>query len=530
MAENFLRRELVGQGQIDSKGKATQVARQSKRQYYGDVEIEQMLDLEKGTINKLTGTYLIAFDTPDEDQRQVVDIGLNIKNYTKKVHIADYVRFIASGGAANTILDDFNHNRHARGASHVRKHWEYSGECVQIVTEYLERFPEAIEAIEASSQLRKDKAMHSLQDLYPEIPRKEKNKAIAKLKEMLSWLENLALSKLPYVEMGFDALDIELVTKLQAHSEHVQTYYKPVDLKVQPTETIAIANVYEECFPYWFGPFYEKPVVNDFRVGNRVLHLNSTLRRFIPFGARGTVVGKTEAKLIVMFDEQFLHGHSIYGHCQAYGGAQVAPEHLLNLSREFARLVKENYKAANKFMEKPLPGFPAFADELTPEQKANEAPQSSLSGLRATVQPKKTAAAGAGSGDGNLEPKEKPKERPRRQPEGPVAAQAGLDTAARSFVPKIKKFQPKEERKKEERKSQQPSLTYQPKAKQPGTEGSGTGAVATDGPVPSSEQPKPAEITLGAEKTEANPEAGALFGALPGLKPADPSLVKEPKW
>lgn len=40
LAENFLRRELVSQGQIDSKGKATQVARQSKRQYCGDAEIE----------------------------------------------------------------------------------------------------------------------------------------------------------------------------------------------------------------------------------------------------------------------------------------------------------------------------------------------------------------------------------------------------------------------------------------------------------------------------------------------------------
>jgi len=27
------------------------------------------------------------------------------------------------------------------------------------------------------------------------------------------------------------------------------------------------------------------------------------MRQYIPFGARGTVVGKTEAKLIVMFDE-----------------------------------------------------------------------------------------------------------------------------------------------------------------------------------------------------------------------------------
>jgi len=63
------------------------------------------------------------------------------------------------------------------------------------------------------------------------------------------------------------------------------------------------------------------------------LNLNSTQRKFIPFGARGTVVGKTEATCIVMFDEQFLHGNDIHGHCQQYRGAQVDPNHLLNMSR-----------------------------------------------------------------------------------------------------------------------------------------------------------------------------------------------------
>ena len=136
--------------------------------------------------------------------------------------------------------------------------------------------------------------------------------------------------------------------------------------------------MYQECFPYWFAPFFERKTVSDFRVGNRVMNLNSTQRKFVPFGARGTIVGKTEAKLIVMFDEQFLHGHDIYGHCENYRGAQVEPDHLLNLSREFARMVKDNYKSASKFMEKPNEGFPAFADELTAEQKAKDAPSSTL--------------------------------------------------------------------------------------------------------------------------------------------------------
>lgn len=46
-----------------------------------------------------------------------------------------------------------------------------------------------------------------------------------------------------------------------------------------------------------------------------------------------------------------------------YRGAQVNPEYMLNLSREFARLNKDNYQAVKKFQEKPLEGFASFADE-----------------------------------------------------------------------------------------------------------------------------------------------------------------------
>jgi len=86
VAENFLKREFKEDGRNKALG---------NKQYYGDQEIEQMLDLDRGVVNKLTGSYLVAFDSPEYEERQVVDIGLNVKNFTKKVHIADYVRFIA---------------------------------------------------------------------------------------------------------------------------------------------------------------------------------------------------------------------------------------------------------------------------------------------------------------------------------------------------------------------------------------------------------------------------------------------------
>src|SRR5215204_3454234 len=99
--------------------------------------------------------------------------------------------------------------------------------------------------------------------------------------------------------------------------------------------------VYQESFPHWSPPYSAK-TVQDFRVGDRVMNLNSTKREYIPFGLRGTVVGKTNERLIVLFDEQFLNGSDIYGHCKDYKGGIVDPGYLLNLTKKFASIVKKD--------------------------------------------------------------------------------------------------------------------------------------------------------------------------------------------
>jgi hypothetical protein len=38
-------------------------------------------------------------------------------------------------------------------------------------------------------------------------------------------------------------------------------------------------------------------------VGDRVININSTKREYVPFGLRGTVVGHTNDRVIVLFDE-----------------------------------------------------------------------------------------------------------------------------------------------------------------------------------------------------------------------------------
>jgi hypothetical protein len=130
--------------------------------------------------------------------------------------------------------------------------------------------------------------------------------------------------------------------------------------------------LYQEMFPHWFSPYVSRQRISDFRVGNRVMNLNSTLRQYVPFGLRGTVVGKTEDFVIVLFDEQFLQGTDINGHCQNYRGAKVAPYYMMNLSRSFAQLAKEakNFNVLKKYQEKPKKGEVEFEDLLPGDEAA----------------------------------------------------------------------------------------------------------------------------------------------------------------
>ena len=85
-----------------------------------------------------------------------------------------------------------------------------------------------------------------------------------------------------------------------------------MNLGIRNNEFLPSKFLFMERFPYWSSLFPENSA-DKFKVGDRVLNMCSVKRAYVPFGARGTVVGKTEHKLIVMFDEQFIQGTDING-------------------------------------------------------------------------------------------------------------------------------------------------------------------------------------------------------------------------
>jgi hypothetical protein len=51
---------------------------------------------------------------------------------------------------------------------------------------------------------------------------------VNRVREILSWLESLPISSLPYVEMGFDSLDPKVIASLNAHRQHIKENYNNI--------------------------------------------------------------------------------------------------------------------------------------------------------------------------------------------------------------------------------------------------------------------------------------------------------------
>ena len=52
------------------------------------------MKLKGGIISRITSSFLVSYRNPDNGDKMVVDVGLNIKNFKKKLHVPTYVRFV----------------------------------------------------------------------------------------------------------------------------------------------------------------------------------------------------------------------------------------------------------------------------------------------------------------------------------------------------------------------------------------------------------------------------------------------------
>lgn len=74
--------------------------------------------------------------------------------------------------------------------------------------------------------------------------------------------------------------------------------------------------------------------VKGYKFGDRVANINTHRRKYIPFGAIGTVIGTTIDSVIVRFDEPNVSLTDVHDTCPPYTGAVVSPESMINLTQQ----------------------------------------------------------------------------------------------------------------------------------------------------------------------------------------------------
>ena len=190
----------------------------------------------------------------------------------------------------NMDLPAFNH--HSGG----RQQWQYSLEAIEFIKEYNEKFPEVLQNL-----ARCRKALKSMPDLKDVIGSNDEQ-AIEKVRKISRWLTGLPMADLPFVDIGFDTLDRQTIEHITKKREQIRETFQPIDMPVKNSETIGGKVLFAERFAFW-SPLHLENKVDMFKMGHRVINLFSQGRNYRPFGARGTVVGKTKEHVIVMFDE-----------------------------------------------------------------------------------------------------------------------------------------------------------------------------------------------------------------------------------
>ncbi|KAL6722155.1 exonuclease II Exo2 [Lecanora helva] len=255
--------------------------------YSPSFAVAKALGLNALVLSKITSSFQVML----EDSR--LNLGLNLKFDAKKLKVLGYSR------------------RNERG-------WEYSEKAVQLIQQYMIKFPDFIAAIQRNSQGN----IYNATDLFPHSDAK------ARIKDIQAWLKEIESRNFEKVPLDAEQLDSEMVFKIeQAANEAFQLDPpgKGVNKKINgaPRNALLKPSDAEQRLDH-----------QRFRLGDRVVYVQDSGR--VPIATRGTVVGKTRTPrttmLDVVFDVTFMSGTSLEGRCSPFRGSTVPFYSVLNLS------------------------------------------------------------------------------------------------------------------------------------------------------------------------------------------------------
>lgn len=254
--------------------------------YTPSFAVAKTLGLNPLVLSKITSSFQVVLD----DNR--VNLGLNLKFEAKKLKVLGYSRKTSG--------------------------WEFSEKAIQLIQQYMIKFPEFIAGIQRNSQGN----VYDATDFYPPCEAKDRIKAIQ------AWLKEIESKSFEKVPLDAEQLDSEAVRKIEQAADEAFQIDPPgqgVNKKINgaPRNALLKPSDAEQRLSH-----------QRFSLGDRVVYVQDSGR--VPIATRGTVIGKTRTSrmvlLDVLFDVSFMSGTSLEDRCSPFRGSTVPVHTVLNLT------------------------------------------------------------------------------------------------------------------------------------------------------------------------------------------------------
>ena len=255
--------------------------------YTPSYAVARMLGLNPLVLSKITSAFHVTLD----DTR--VNLGLNLKFEAKKLKVLGYSRRGSTG-------------------------WEFSGKAIQLLQQYMVKFPDFIAGIQQNPQGN----VYAADELYAGQDAK------VRIKEIQEWLKQVESKNFEKVPLEAEQLDSEVVMKIeQAADSAVQRGAAVEGMRIRTVPRNALLKPSDA----------EHRLGNQhFTIGDRIVYVQDSGR--VPIATRGTVVGLTRTSrktlLDVVFDLTFMSGTSLGDRCSPFRGSTVPISSVLNITNK----------------------------------------------------------------------------------------------------------------------------------------------------------------------------------------------------
>ena len=255
--------------------------------YTPSYAVAKSLGLNPLALSKITSSFSVRVD----DTR--VNLGLNLKFEAKKQKVLGFSRRGSTG-------------------------WEFSRPAIELIQQYMIKFPDFIAAIHHKPQ----GDMLDATEYFPG----DAATARTKIKEIEGWLKEINSKSFERVPLEAEQLDSEVVKQIEHAADDA--------VRIEPAGTTQSMSGIPRNALLKPADSQQRLGNQKFVIGDRLIYTADSGK--VPIASKGTVVGLTQTSretwLDVVFDVTFMSGATLGDRCSPFRGSTVPTWSVLNLT------------------------------------------------------------------------------------------------------------------------------------------------------------------------------------------------------